>query len=138
MILVLLRFLHFIFTFVDTVKSELLTLTFQSDIVRIWAHIKLSSFYYKGNTFYYRERLNQLRLVSLVIAVYLPHQSNHTLSPQLASINLLKCIRNKRCFIFFTREWEKNNKKHFRSVKIGNSTLIYNNPVKLDNFQRES
>ena len=28
------------------------TLTFQSDIVRISARIKLSSFYYKGNTFY--------------------------------------------------------------------------------------
>ena len=30
-------------------KSELLTLTFQSDIVRIWVHIKLSPFYYKAN-----------------------------------------------------------------------------------------
>ena len=138
MILVLLKFLHFIYTFVDSVKSELLTLTFQSDIVGIWAHIKLSFFYYKGNTFYYRERLNQLRLVSLVITVYLSHQSNRTPSQQLASISLLKCIRNKRCFIFFTREWEKNNKKHFRSVEIGNSILIYNNPVKLDNFWRES
>ena len=35
--------------FHDAIESELLTLTFQSDIVRIWAHIKLSPFYYKAN-----------------------------------------------------------------------------------------
>ena len=35
--------------FIDAIKLELLTLTFQSDIVRIWAHIKLSSFNYKAN-----------------------------------------------------------------------------------------
>ena len=34
---------------IDAVKSELLTLTFQSDIVRIWAHIKLPTFYYTAN-----------------------------------------------------------------------------------------
>ena len=33
----------------DAIKSELLNLTFQSDIARIWVHIKLSSFYYKAN-----------------------------------------------------------------------------------------
>ena len=33
----------------DAIESELLTLTFQSDIVRIWAQIKLSSFNYKAN-----------------------------------------------------------------------------------------
>ena len=42
MILVLLRYLHFICIFIDAVMSELLTLTFQSDIVKIWTHIKLS------------------------------------------------------------------------------------------------
>ena len=35
--------------FIDAINSELLTLTFQSDIVRIWVHIKLSPFYYKAN-----------------------------------------------------------------------------------------
>ena len=47
--LVLLRDLHFIWILIDAIKSELFTLTFQSDIVSIWAHIKLSSFYYKAN-----------------------------------------------------------------------------------------
>ena len=28
---------------------------------------------------------------------------------------------------FFTRNWKKNNKKHFRSVEIGNDILIYVN-----------
>ena len=32
--------LHFIRISIDAIKSELLTLTFQSVIVRIWAHIK--------------------------------------------------------------------------------------------------
>ena len=35
--------LHFIWTFIDAIKSEL-TLTFQSDMDRIWAHIKTSPF----------------------------------------------------------------------------------------------
>ena len=47
--LVILRYLHFHLHFIDAIKSELLTLTFQSDIVRIWVHIKLSPFYYKVN-----------------------------------------------------------------------------------------
>ena len=47
--LVLLRGLHFICICTDAIKSELLTLTFQSGIVRIGAHIKLSPFYYKAN-----------------------------------------------------------------------------------------
>ena len=33
----------------DAINSELLTLTFQSDNVRILVHIKLSPFYYKAN-----------------------------------------------------------------------------------------
>ena len=45
-----LRDLHFICIFADAIKSELLTFTFQSNIVRIWAHIKLSPFYYNSLT----------------------------------------------------------------------------------------
>ena len=48
--LVFLRDLHFICIVIDAIKAELLTLTFKSDIVRIWALIKLSPFYYKANT----------------------------------------------------------------------------------------
>ena len=40
--LVLLRDFHLICIFFDAIRSELLTSTIQSDIVRIWAHIKLS------------------------------------------------------------------------------------------------
>ena len=29
--------------------------------------------------------------------------------------------------MFFTREWEKNNKKYFQSVEIKNDILIYIN-----------
>ena len=47
--LVLLRYLHFIYIFMNVIKSELLILTFQSDVVRLWAHIKLSPFPYKAN-----------------------------------------------------------------------------------------
>ena len=47
--LVLRRDLHFICIFIDAVKSELLTLTFQSDIVWIRARIKLSPFYYTAD-----------------------------------------------------------------------------------------
>ena len=47
--LVLHRDLHFACIIIDAIKSTLFPLTFQSDIVRIGAHIKLSSFYYKTN-----------------------------------------------------------------------------------------
>ena len=39
----------FFWIFIDEIKSKLLTLTFQSDITRIWVHIKLSPFY-RANT----------------------------------------------------------------------------------------
>ena len=49
MTLVLFRDLHFIWISIDANKWELLILSFQSDIVRIWAHIKLLPLYYKTN-----------------------------------------------------------------------------------------
>ena len=49
------RDLNFIRIFIDVIKSESLTLIFQNNIVRIWAYIKLSPFYYKANTLIYRE-----------------------------------------------------------------------------------
>ena len=45
----LLKDLHFISIFIDAIKSGLLTLTFQSDIVKIWTHVKQSPFYYKAD-----------------------------------------------------------------------------------------
>ena len=44
------RFAFFFCIFIYAITSELLTLTFQSDIMRIWAHIKLSPFYCKTNS----------------------------------------------------------------------------------------
>ena len=61
--LVLLRDLQFICIFTDAIKSALLNVTFQSDIVRIWAHVKLSPLQ--------SERLNQLGLSPLATIVYL-------------------------------------------------------------------
>ena len=47
MTLVLLGDLRFIYNFIHAIKLELLALKFQNDILRIWAHIKLSP--YKTN-----------------------------------------------------------------------------------------
>ena len=116
---VLLRDLYFICIFIDTTRSELLNFIFQSDIMKIWAHIKLSPFYYKANG------LNQLALTLPVTTVYLLHLPNPTTSHRVSSVRLPKCITTERCFIFFTRDWGKNNKKHFHSVEIGNDILIY-------------
>ena len=73
------------------------------------------------------EQLTQLTLTQLVTTVYMSHLPNPTPSHRLSSIRLRKCIKNERCFISFTREWEKNNKKHFHSVQLGNYILIYIN-----------
>ena len=115
----LLKDLYFISIFIDAIKSELLTYTFQSDIVRIWAHIKLSAFLLQS------ERVNQLKLTPLATTVYLSHLPNPTHRYQLSS--MYKCKRNERRFLFFKQDWEKNNKKHFHVVEIGNYILIYIN-----------
>ena len=103
--LVLLRYLHFICIFMDAIKSELLTLTFQSDIVRIWVHIKLSLSLLQS------KRLNKLRFTPLSTTVYLSHLPSPTPSHNLSSGHFPKCIRNKGCFISFTRDCKKNNKE---------------------------
>ena len=62
------------------------------------------------------ERLYQLRLKLLATIVYLPHLPNTTTSDHLSFVRLPKCIRNEGCFIYFTRDWGKNNKEHFHSI----------------------
>ena len=79
--------------------------TFQSDIVRIWVHIKLSPFYYKANA-----------LTNWDLHPYPPLSISHlpipTPSQNLSSNLFPKCIRNKGWFIFFCKRLEeKNNKK---------------------------
>ena len=77
--LVLRRDLDFICIFIDAIKSELLTLTFQSDIVRVSALIKLSFFYYKTN----------------VYKIYnLSHHCHTKLTVPLATIYLLPARQN--------------------------------------------
>ena len=71
------------------------------------------------------ERHNQLRLKLLSTTVY--HTYTTLPLATIFSMCLPKCIRNKGCFIFFTRDREKNNKKHFLSVEIGNEILMYIN-----------
>ena len=73
------------------------------------------------------ERLYKLRLKLLATIVYLPHLPNTTTSDRLSFARLPKCIRNEGCFIYFTRDWGKNNKEHFHSVEIGNDIFIYIN-----------
>ena len=46
---VLLRDLDFICIFIAEIKSGLPILIIESDIVRIWTHIKLTPFFYKEN-----------------------------------------------------------------------------------------
>ena len=90
--LVLLRDLHFICIFIDAIKSELLTLTFQSDIV--FTSYQIITLLLQS------ERLNQLRVTPLNTTVYLSHLPNLTPSHCLSSIRLSKCIRNEGCFIY--------------------------------------
>ena len=73
-----------------------------------------------------------MRLTPLTTTVYLLHLLNPTPSHHLSSIlnPLLVCQNVRRdasFFSFFTRDWEKNNKKHFHSVEIGNDILIFIN-----------
>ena len=113
------RDLHFTCIFIDAIKSELLTLTFQSDIVRIWAHTKLSTLLFQS------KGLNRLRLAPLATTVYLSHLPSPTPIHQLSSIHLPKCIRNKECFIF--SEIGTKITKIIFSVEIENGNLIYIN-----------
>ena len=84
--LVLLRYLHFICIFMDAIKSELLTLTFQRDIMRIWVHIKLSPIYCEVNP-----------LTNWDLHPYPPlsHLPNPTPSHNLSWNCFPKCMRNK-------------------------------------------
>ena len=86
--------------------------TFQSDIVRIWAHIKLSPFYYKTNAL-----TNWLRFTPLATTVYISHVLNRTTSHHLSSIRLPKCIRNEGCFIFLQEFGRRISKSIFRVLK---------------------
>ena len=68
-LLVITRLIADATSFIDAIKLKLLTLTFQSDIVRIWGHIKLQL---------PSERLNQLKLTPIATTVYLSHLPNPT------------------------------------------------------------
>ena len=104
----------------DAIKSELLTLTFQSDCEDL-------SSYQSITLLLQSERLNKLRFTPLLTTVHLSYLFSPTPSHNLSSNRFPKYIRNKGCFIFFTRDWTKNNKKQFPSVEIGNDILIYIN-----------
>ena len=93
--LLLLRDLHFIPIFIDIIKSELLTYTFQSDI-----HCENLNSYQTITLLFQSERLNQLKLTPLATTVYPSHLPNPIHRHHLSSIRLLNCIRNEGCFIF--------------------------------------
>ena len=89
-----LRDLGFTYIFIDAIQSELLALIFQSDVVRIWAHIKLASLLFQS------ERLKWTKVTPIATTVYLSHLPNPTPSHHLSSIRLPKCIRNEGCFFY--------------------------------------
>ena len=95
--LALLRYLDFICIFMDGIKSELLTLTFQSDCEYL-------SSYQTITLLLQSERLKKLRFVT---TVYLSYQPSPNPSRNLPTNRFPKCIRNKECFIFFTRDWNR-------------------------------
>ena len=88
--LVLLRYLHFICIFIDTIKSELLTLT-------LTFHSNCEDLNY--HPLFQHERRSQLRFTPLTITVYLSHLANRTPSHHLSSIRSPKYKRND-CFFF--------------------------------------
>ena len=83
--LVVLRYLHFICIFMDAIKSELLTLTFESDL-------KDLSLYQTITLLLQRERLNKLRFTPQTSTVYLSHLISPTPSRNLSSNRYPKCI----------------------------------------------
>ena len=106
--LVNLRYLHFICIFMNAIKSELLTLTFQSDIVRIGAHIKLSPFYCKTNTLTNWDLHHQPRL-----SIY--HAYPIVPLATICCLSVSKMYKKWEMSHFFTRDCEKNIKKHFQT-----------------------
>ena len=98
--LALLRDLHFICIFINAIKSELLTLTFQSDIVRICARIKISPFYYKANA----------PVANIVCIAYLP---NPKPSHHLPSISFPKMYKKLGMFQFFYKRLGEEEQKAF-------------------------
>ena len=106
--LVVLRYLHFICIFMDVIKSELLTLTFQSDCEDV-------SSYQTITLLLQIERPNKLRLTPLATTVYRSHPPSPTPSHNLSFNRFPKCIRNEGCFIFL------------QEIEIGNDILIHIN-----------
>ena len=78
----------------------------------MWAHIRLSPFYNKKNAL-------TLRRYCISITATQPY-----LQPPFILYPFVKMYRKQRLRYFFTRDWEKNNKKHFQYAKIGNDINI--------------
>ena len=92
--LFLLRYLHFTRTFIDAIKSELLTLTFQSDCEDLSSYQAISRLLQS-------ERLKKLRFTPLATTVCLSHPPSPTPSRNLSSNRFPKCIKNNGYFFFF-------------------------------------
>ena len=100
--------------------------------VTLWGFELISNYHHP---FIEKQNLNHLRFTLLDTTVYLSQLPSPTPSHHLSSIRYPKCIRNEGYVIFFTRDCERNNKKHFQSVEIGNDILIYINIKRV--FQME-
>ena len=108
--LVLLIYLFFVCIFMDTIKSELLTLTFQSDC-EDWSSYQTTTLLLQS------ERLNKLRFTLLATTVYLSHPPSLTPSCNFSSNRFPECIRNKGCFIFFYKRLKQEIIFLFISIK---------------------
>ena len=101
MSLVLLKYLHFICIFMDPIKSESLTLTYQS-------HWEDLSSYQTITRLLQSQGLKKIPFTPLATTVYLSHSLFHIPSHNLSSNRFPKFIRNNGCFIFFfTRCWNR-------------------------------
>ena len=119
--LILLRDLHFICISIDAFNSRVIDF----DISK-WHCGDLSS-YETITLLLQSQRLNQMRVTPLAVAVYLSQLPNPSPSHHLSSICLPECLQNKGCFIFFYKRLGEKQEKHFHSVEIGNDILIYIN-----------
>ena len=111
MALDILRYFHYICIFFYVINSELLTLTFQSDIM------KFLSSYQSITLLLQSKRLAKLRYTPLPTTVYLSDLPCPTPNQNLPFNRFPKCIRKKGCFISLQEIGRRITKSNFGMLK---------------------